>query len=63
MYWCFLYEAKNQEVKRAVECSNYKNPAATAMDVLAKQHARRLRKRRRDYGRRASPTDGLRVCP
>ena len=46
-YWCFGFEAKNQEVKVAAEASNYKSVLKSVMSTLALQSARSLRKRKR----------------
>lgn len=45
-YWCFSFEAKNQEVKLAVEASNYKDACGSAIGTLAYQAARKLKRRR-----------------
>ena len=50
-FWCFGFEAKNQEVKHAAEASNYKNVLKSATATLSLQAARSLKKRKRDaYG-------------
>ena len=41
--WCFAYEAKNQQVKRAAQMSNYKDVASTVVKYLSMQHARKLK--------------------
>ena len=41
-FWCFGYEAKNQEVKQAVAASNFKNPIKSAAFTLAMQSAKSL---------------------
>ena len=46
-YWCFGYEAKNQEVKRAAASSNFKDVCCTAANILTYQAAQSLRKRKR----------------
>jgi len=33
-YWCFAFERKNMDVKRAVEASNYKDVSGSAMETL-----------------------------
>ena len=45
MFWCFGYEAKNQEVKRAGNSSNFKDVCGSAAKVLSFQAARSLKKR------------------
>ena len=46
-YWCFGYEAKNQEIKRAAEASNYKSVLKSSANTLAIRAARSLKKRKR----------------
>ena len=46
-YWCFGFEAKNQEVKVAAEASNYKSVLKSVTSTLSLQSARSLRKRKR----------------
>ena len=46
-YWCFGFEAKNQEVKHAAEASNYKKALKSATTTLSIQAARDLKKRKR----------------
>ena len=46
-YWCFGFEAKNQEVKAAAEVSNNKSTIKSAATTLSLQAARRLKKRKR----------------
>ena len=41
-FWCFGYEAKNQEVKRAAASSNFKNVLKSAAITLAMQAAKSL---------------------
>ena len=41
--WCFGYEAKNQNIKRAAQMSNYKDVAATVVKYISMQHARKLK--------------------
>ena len=31
--WCFAFERKNMDVKRAVEASNYKDASGSAMET------------------------------
>jgi hypothetical protein len=38
-YWCFAFERKNMDVKRAVEASNYKDAAGSAMETLSVRQA------------------------
>ena len=38
-YWCFAFERKNQDVKRAVEASNYKDASGSAMETLSLRQA------------------------
>lgn len=45
-YWCFGFEAKNQEVKVAAEASNYKSVLKSVTSTLSLQSARSLRKRK-----------------
>ena len=44
-FWCFGYEAKNQEMKRAGAASNFRDVCGTAMKIIAHQAARSLKKR------------------
>ena len=46
-YWCFGYEAKNQEIKKAAEQSNYKSVLKSASNTLSVRSARSLKKRKR----------------
>lgn len=41
-FWCFPYEAKNQEVKRAAAASNFKNVIKSAAKTLALQAAKSI---------------------
>ena len=41
-YWCFGYEAKNQQMKRAAAASNYKDVIKTAAKTVAVQSAKSL---------------------
>ena len=34
-YWCFAFERKNMDVKRAVEASNYQDASGPAMETLS----------------------------
>ena len=34
-YWCFAFERKNMDVKRAVEASNCKDASGSAMETLS----------------------------
>ena len=34
-YWCFAFERKNMDVKRAVEASNYQDASGSAMETLS----------------------------
>ena len=45
-YWCFGFEAKNQEVKHAAEACNYKSVLKSSSTTLSLQAARRLKKRK-----------------
>ena len=38
-YWCFAFERKNMDVKRAVEASNYKDASGSAMETLSFRQA------------------------
>jgi len=38
-YWCFAFERKNMDVKRAVEASNYKDASGSAMETLSVRQA------------------------
>ena len=38
-YWCFAFERKNMDVKRAVEASNFKDPSGSAMETLSFRQA------------------------
>ena len=46
-YWCFGFEAKNQQVKHVAVASNFKNVLKSASTTLSIQAARRLKKRKR----------------
>jgi hypothetical protein len=46
-FWCFGYEAKNQEIKKAAASSNFKDVVGTAMRSVSFQAARSLKRRRR----------------
>jgi hypothetical protein len=37
--WCFAFERKNMDVKRAVEASNYKDASGSAMATLSFRQA------------------------
>ena len=41
-FWCFGYEAKNQEVKRAAASSNFKDVIKSASKILALQSAKSI---------------------
>ena len=45
LYWCFGYEAKNQEIKRAAMRSNYMDVVASVVKFIAVKVARNLKKR------------------
>ena len=38
-YWCFAFERKNMDVKRAIEASNYKDASGSAMETLSFRQA------------------------
>ena len=38
-YWCFAFERKNMDVKRAVEASNYKDASGSATETLSVRQA------------------------
>jgi hypothetical protein len=42
-FWCFGYEAKNQEAKRAAVASNYKDVIKSTIRVLSLQAAKSLK--------------------
>ena len=45
-FWCFGYEAKNQEVKHATSVCNFKDVVGSTSTVLSLQSARSLKRRR-----------------